>query len=278
MTNKDLEKEGIIYTPVPRNFVYPDITETDYRFGSGQVSGISLRPNGDWRDYLPLGEEQRRNGVESSACFIEASQHANATLIEEQYDIKDLNFSARFNMIFTNATPFGGSPIEGAQSIRKNGMIPESMLPFSDEIHSWSEFNSFKGGSERACIAAGKQFLKRWQLNWDIVFTRDEKPEIKIKKLREALKFSPIPLSVPAWFERDGVYFRPEGEQDNHLVEAVYVDDKYIYIFDTYSPFLKKVDININPEFAMRWSVSKIPQKEPIFQQIINLIKALFNE
>jgi hypothetical protein len=258
------------------NFIYPEITENDYRFGV--VATPVIREDGDWRDYLPPEELQRRDGIESSACFIEAQQHIIATIIEEEYGIKDQNYSARFNMLYTDAAPFGGSPIQAAQSFRHEGLIPDSMLPFSNDITSWEEFNSWEGGNKTTCLAAGKQFLKRWALNWQIVFEIDEPKESKLEKLKKALKYSPVAISVPAWFSRGDVYFRPNEERDNHLVMCVYMDDNYLYVFDTYEPFIKKLDRNINPEFAIRWSVAKLKTEqasESLITLIINVLRKL---
>jgi len=69
-----------IYTPVKTNFIYPEILPEHYRFGSGQILGTPLREDGDWRDYLPPEEAQNIRGIESSACYIEAQQHAIATI------------------------------------------------------------------------------------------------------------------------------------------------------------------------------------------------------
>jgi hypothetical protein len=138
------------------NFIYPNITENDYRFGV--VATPVIREDGDWRDYLPPEELQRRNGIESSACFVEAQQHIIAIILEEEYGIKDRNFSARFNLMFSNPSPFGGSPIAAAQSFRHDGLIPDSMLPFSENITSWEEFNSWEGEMKTPAWRQGSNF------------------------------------------------------------------------------------------------------------------------
>lgn len=262
--------------PIKSNFRYPDLKPQDFRFG-GNIKII--RENGDWRDYIPNPEDQLKYGIESSACFIEAQQHTIASIQEEEFGIPDQNYSSRFNMTFTDADEYGGSPISAAQSFRHDGIIPDSMLPFSEEITSWQDFNSFKGGNKNACIAAGKQFLKRWNLYWYIVFERFESKEAKLTKLRLALKESPVPMSVPGWYERDGIYFRPDGVRDNHLVECVHVDQEgYMYVFDTYEPYLKKLDKDINPEFAMKWTINKIKTETVelgVLAKLFALLKSL---
>lgn len=268
------------YVPIEGNFIYPQNTETHYRFGSSTENNApALRIDGDWRDYLPQGELQMRNGIETSTCFIAAQHNAIATLIEEMYGIKDSNYSARFNLLHTDGSPQGGDPTQAGQSFRNDGLIPESMLPFSDDIKSWDDFNSYLGGDENACTIAGKLFTSKWKLNWDIVIERYNTLEDKLTKLRQALMYSPIAMSVPAWYEENGMYVRPPGlEVDNHLVLAVFMDKDYIYIFDTYEPFIKKVDININPNFAVRWTVKKIDTIVKKENWFIRLIKKLWQK
>ncbi len=248
---------------IKSNFVYPTFKDTDFHFGSGELKGVPLREDGDWRDYVPQGEEQKRNGVESSACFVEAQLHAISTIQEEQYGIVDQDFSDRFTLIYSNGSPYGGSPLDSAAAVRNKGVIPESMLPFSGDIVSWDEFNSFKGGNEKACITAGKLWLKRWSPYNDIVFRREETIENKYRKLREALKYSPVPMSVAAWYRNaDGLYYKPDGAEDNHMVVCIYVDSEGCpYILDTYGPiFIKKLTPYFDSEFAMRWVVLKKPE------------------
>ncbi len=265
---------------IPHNFIYPEIADTTYHFGSKQLEGTPLRADGDWRKYLPPKEYQNKNGVESSACYKEAQQHTIATLLEEQFDIKDENFSGRFNDQ-EGATPLGGDPLKAADSFRHDGLIPESLLPFSDDITSWKEFNSFKGGNEVQCVIAGKEWLKKWEPKYDVVFTRYESVESKYEKARKALKYSPLPVSVYAWVKNEkGLYVKPKGKSDTHLVELVYIDDKgHAYVWDTYDPCLKKLDPYFNFDFGMRWSIEKrttpLTNNNWIIELIIKLMKEL---
>lgn len=269
------------HTLIQPNFIYPEIKEADYIFGSQEVVGTILRPDGDWRSYIPPEEVQSKNGVESSACFLEGQQHTIATVQAEQFGITGQNYAARFNIQFSGATSNGGDPLKGATSIRNDGLIPDSMLPFTDDIHSWEEFASFKGGSEHLCRTAGKLWLEKWEPNYDIVIKREFSLTDKYTRLRDALKHSPIPLSVFAWVEdENGIYIKPEGSTDNHLVECVYLDDQNCaYIWDTYPPFLKKLGPNYNFDFAMRWSLKEksMPVKTSSFLgTLLGAIRSLF--
>ena len=267
---------------VPPNFIYPDLKPEDYIFGSGQVIGNILRSDGDWRNYLPPAELQRRNGVESSACFIEAQQHAIATIIEEQFDMPDKNFSARFNLIFADATTRGGDPIKGAQTFRDKGLIPEEMLPFSTDIHEWMEFRSFKGANEQDCLNEGKKWLDEWDVHYDVVVRREYGLAAKYLKLKDALHFSPICVSVAQGF--DNGKQKPAGLDDTHLVELVYIDENNVpYVWDTYGPnFLKKLSANYSFDFGIRWTVERKTKQAQIsilvqilqkLQEWLNLLK-----
>lgn len=264
------------YEPIRQSFLYPDITADHYTFGSGQVMGTVLRPDGNWKDFLPSEEYQNINNVESASCFIEAQQHSIATILEEQYGINDSNFSARFNALLSNGTEQGGDPLKGADSIRNDGLIVQSMMDFDDTIQSWSDFHSWKGVNERLCRAGGKNFVSKWDLKYDIVIKKEYGVETKYQLLKEALKYSPIAVSVYAWLEQNGEYIKPQGANDNHLVELVYIDENNCpYIRDTYSPFTKKLQANFNFDFGLRFSISKKVPRVSLGQKICSFIYSL---
>ena len=256
-----------------QNFLYPEIKKTDYHFGSKQVLGTIIRPNGDWRDALPPEESQKRNNVESSACAVESQQHAIATIQEAQHDLPNQNYSARFNLMFGGANPSGSDPLRVAQSFRDEGLIPDYMLPFSDSIKSWNDFCSFFGGNKNECIAEGQVWRSKWEPRYDIVFEKQHALEYKYIKLRQALMYSPVPVSVYGVEDGRGSYMpKPVGVDDTHMVECVYVDgNNCAYVFDTYHPYLKKLPANYNFDFGMRWSVEKRTKA----QQQISLITRL---
>jgi hypothetical protein len=265
------------YKPIPQSFQYPDIPEIkDVVLGGVEET---LREDGDWRDYVPNPEYQRRNGIESSSCYVHGMQKGFATLLEEKYGMKDLDYSERYNFIFSHGTKNGGDPLESLASIKDHGMIPDSMLPFSKDIDSWEEFNSFSGGDERLCRLAGKVWRQRWSPDGKVIVTRNMPLSKKKEILRHELKKSPIPVSVFAWYKKGDVYIKPEGERDNHLALLVYIDKEgYPYVFDTYDPFIKKLDKDFNFEFAFSLSILQLPveRNKSFWEGILTFIKALF--
>lgn len=257
------------HTILQGNFIYPIVTPSTFRLGA--IEKEIIRSDGDWRNFLPLDEEQRRRGIESSSCYIQAQQHAIATILEEEYNIKDSNFSERFNFILSNGTQNGGNPIEGADSIRKDGLVSDELFPFSEIIQSWSEFNSWKGGDEVSLRAIGKKFIEEWIINYEVVFLKYDSIEEKYRALRKALKYSPVPISVYGWIEENGVYVKTSEIADNHLTLCIYLDDDNCpWVLDTYAPFIKKLQPFYPSDFAMSLSVSK-KWKPPVINPEINV-------
>ena len=274
----------IKHIPTPQNFIYPEIKPEDFKFGSGQLSAEVVKKVPDWREYLPAEEIQRRNGIESSSCYVGALQNAYETVQEEKYGIIDGNYSERFNTILSDGTTVGGSPLKGAQSIRDDGMIPESLLPFDDEIMSWDEYHSFKGASETLCRLRGKEWRKKWNPEYEIVFSKNDPLEIKYSRIAERLKSSPLAVSVTAWYEKDGLYIKPEGMADGHLALATHLDPQgKVTIFDTYPPYIKILEPWFDFDFGMSVGIKAIPTTTlpnetavDIINLIINWFKKLF--
>lgn len=261
-------------TLLPTNFIYPEIKESDRSFGA-TVDGPILRADGDWRSFLPPEEDQNVRGIESSACYTEATQHSIATLQEEAFNLPDQNYSARFNALLSNGTPTGGDPVAAAKSIKFDGMILESMMTFASDIQSWQDFHSWKGVNMRECIDNGKEWVDQWDFNFKILVEKDYPLEIKYLQLQEGLKRAPCPISVVGWFKRDGEYYKPQGMRDNHLVEALHVDGQNrITIRDTYFPYTKVLAPNFDFEFSLMPTLAKknLEQELNIIERLLALI------
>lgn len=263
------------------SFVYPELNEEHPKYGASFLAAPVIRPDGDWRKSLPPGEEQRRNGVEPSSCYVEANQHAIATIEENQLGEHDNNYSARFNTLLSFGTPQGGNPIAGGDSIRHDGLVKEEIMPHGPDLQSWEEYHSWKGVDETKVRIEGQQDLNKKKRNFGVLITRELPLATKYTLLKEGLKRSPIPISIWGATDSDGNYMqKPDGVNDTHLVEATYVDDNNaIYVLDTYRPFEKVLPPNYNPDFGMGWTVAKITVKKNWLQEIVenllNLIKSI---
>lgn len=244
------------------SFKYPDIKLEDRKYAG--IAGSVINESGDWSKYLTPDEEQARNGVEPSSCFVEANQAAIAILKEYQYGIKDENYSARFNALLADGTETGGDPLKAAYSIKKDGLIPQSMMDWKD-INSWEDFHSWKGVDKELCITKGQEEARQWDKKYYILFEKHDPIELKYLLIRQALLRSPVPISVFAWAERDGKYYKPEGADDTHLVTGICMgitDKNELIIRDTYKPFIKILEPNTNPDFGMYWVIRKLSTEE----------------
>ena len=260
----------------PKSFIYPEIDDTTRNY-----AGISpiINPSGDWTQFITPFEEQRINNTEPSDCYIQAQQSCIAILLEYIYGIKDSNFLADFNALLSQGTPTGGDPIKGALSIKKDGLISQSMRDRTG-IKTWEEYHSWKGMDRDKCIAEGKKETLQWDKTFRVVVEKDMPLETKYVLLKEELKRCPPPISFYAWVERNGKYYKPEGVRDTHLVDAIVLkvtDNNEIVIKDTYPPFLKTLEANSDFEFAMGWTISKKPVDvyTPILKDIIKTLQAI---
>lgn len=243
-----------------QNFLYPNIPPQTRVFGNTHVIGNVINESGDWRKCLPPEEYQYVNGIESSACYIYAQTHAVATILEKQFNLPDKDFAERFNALLSDGTQGGGDPLKGAESFQNDGLIAYESMPFSIDIESWYDFHSWKGADENTCREEGRTFLKKWKLNYDIVWEMNDLLETKYAKLREALKKSPVPMSVYGETDETGNYIsKPQGKNDTHMVEAVFVDENnVIWVFDTYAPCLKPLPANYPSDFGMLWGITQV--------------------
>jgi hypothetical protein len=256
-----------------KSFIYPEIRKSDRNF-AGLFPAIN--PNKNWIN-IAINELQSQHGIEPSSCYVEAQQAIIATLLEYIYGIKDSNFSARFNALLSDGTHQGGDPIKAALSIKKDGLIPQSMMGWND-VKCWNDFHSWKGVDKEQCLLEGKNFVNQWDMSYRIVFEKDTPLKTKYLLLEEALKCSPVAVSVYAWVEKDGVYYKPEGVRDTHLtMVAVGMNDKgQVIVRDTYEPFYKTLAKDTDFEFAIGWSVRKRNPQEMLDLAKKNIIIVMY--
>jgi len=263
---KELGNLGLIYEP---------ISPEDYALGSVELGREVVLPSGDWTLYLPTGEEQQLAGMETMSCVSQSAckniemimnwmidnnkiSTANLIWLKNNGYIDGLghpNFSGRFVAKMSGTTANGNSLKNVAETIRKIGLVPESKWPFTAGM-TWSEYYKYPSGE---VIKLGRDFLERFQINYEVV------PESQTK---EGLKYSPLQSAVHAWNGRDAdnVYVRCDGSL-NHAI-SIFKRDTLIWIFDHYklfNSFIKKLADNFNMmDYSYRYLVTeKAPQTPP---------------
>lgn len=236
----------------------PDKIEPDqYMFGSKQLSGISLIRDGDWTEWLPKAELQSRPGLETQNCTVYGTLNAIETLLDFRNGEKK-NFSDRYVGIVAETTPFGNSPHKVAETIRKvSGVINEDLLPFSSEIESWEDYYSPKP-MPTSYKRKGELWLKDWDFGHDWVFRPWDSLKKKQEKMMEALKCSPLGVSVLAWKERNGLFYKNPDEDDTHWCMLYkYELGKKWFVYDHYEKVRKELEWDYNFGFAKRYSLMR---------------------
>ena len=255
-----LENQGLIYKEkMPKNsgFIEPTLTEDNYLLGSSPLPQIVLQESGDWSMFAPKFEPQRKK-FETYNCTSFNTLDCIQRLLK-RLGI-DENYSDRFTGITAGTKEGGNDPHTVAEALRKNGLIPEDLLPFSDNLKNLDEYYSFKGADEAKCRKAGLAWLDRFEFGHEYVFHPSDTN--KQEKMMEALKYSPLGVSVDAWNEYEGVYIKDQGARDNHWTVCVvgFVKDKYWIIDDSYlagGNNFKKLAWNYDFGWAKRYHISK---------------------
>lgn len=252
-------------------FQAPVITPEDYVFGA-QLGAKTLIEDGQWGDYLPPYEAQERNGLETMNCTSYGTLNCIETLMNFHYQNKT-NYSERFTGVLAETTPSGNNPHKVAEVIRKEGLIAEALLPFNQWVKTWDDYYAPKPMAYEY-YKIGRQFLQNYEIKHDWVFVNapaSRKPELLMK----ALQSSPLGVSVVAWHEQGGLYYKPEGTIDNHWATLYgYKEGEYWLVFDHYQNEHKKLEWKYNFGFAKRFEVRKKEHKD---NWVVQFIKHLWS-
>jgi len=229
-------------------FIADTIAPEDYRFGA--ISSPILQENGQWDDFLPEVELQRKNGVETMACTSFGTLNCVETLLKRLFHIED-NYSERYTAILSGTTRNGNSPHKVAQTIRHFGLINEVDLPFDNSVVSWETFytpNPMRSKFTRLGIG----WLNEWSFEHEWV----DKDYMKY-----ALKFSPLGVSVFAWSQNvEGLYTK-EG-MDNHWCMCYgYKEGEFWKVFDHYDQTHKLLAWDYDFKFIKRYGIRHAPQR-----------------
>lgn len=254
------------YKPIKSGVILEPIAEKDFIFGFSAIDNEVKVPDGNWTKYLPKNEKQRQ-GFESMCCTNFSSTSAieilMTRLIEEKLisignlnwlnkngyidDSGHINFSDRYDALISNTTPGSGNSLKAvAEAKHKKGLIPEKMLPWVDNETTY--FDKSKITPEMTAL--GYEFIKRFPINYEMVYRND---------YVSALRVSPLAGAVFAWNGiSNGVYYKV-ANQINHAI-AIIEPSPVWQIFDSYEPYIKKLADDYNYyDYAIRYIVGDVP-------------------
>lgn len=265
---------------IGHGFIAPkEILSEEHIFGSVSLFDEILVDDGNWKEYLPLGELQKRKGFDTYGCTIYNTLQPIEIVMKKKFGLSQ-DFSERFVYIGTNTVPPGNNPHIVAEWIRKNGLIQENLLPFNDNIDNLEKYN-YPNPLSPGLIQNGKDWVSKYDFGHQWIFQNDLSAKEKNEILKEALRRSPIAVSVKGWQQQNEIYVKEEGDNDNHWTNLIYYDDEsYPIILDSYEPFIKKLDKNYDFGYAKKYHVLKkyIISNKEILYKISSYLKNYFKE
>lgn len=278
-----------------------DRSAEDWVFGSGSPTCLSAGMLSTERtDYLPAGEIQK--GVEDTMdCASRGPGNIYETkfnwlfnndkirpenkqwLIDNGY-VTDtgITFSDAFTAINSGTTRNGNSLKAPLDAIHNMGLIPKAMLP----LESWMTWDDYHNPARITpkMIALGKEFLKRFDLNYEIVYEKD---------FSWLLAEDMLDVGGYAWPRpKNGIYPRTEN-RPNHCF--VVVQEPLYTIFDNYidsvdGDYIKRLARDydlldygyraiVTAEHVIVEDEDETPDEvaTPLWKWILDIFKRLFN-
>ncbi len=173
---------------------------------AGTIPHEERNPLGDWRPYLPPGEWQANHQVDTMACVTFSALNCLETQMKF-YNVT-MNLSDRFTAKMSNTTPQGNYLYRVADSIRKDGVLPE---------HHWPAPQQFSWDSYYADIPQSVKDLSQ-KIDVRYEFVSDHSKE----SLKHQLKHAPLQVVIPG-----------------HAVMLFLCDNDVDRYFDSYEPYKK---------------------------------------
>jgi len=220
------------------------ITKEDYKFGFN-LPRETINPSADWREFIPLFEPQA-SIYETYGCTVWGGLNQIETYIKKVFGT-DENYSDRYNYILAKIKPPGASPTDAYETFRKQGVIEQELLPYSN---TYEEFLT-PDPMDMQYINKGKKWLETYDYKHEWMRSNDMHAIIK-----HGLRYSPIAISVSAWFEKNGVYV-DYGTPNNHWCLCVAFDGDSPIVFDSYDHSIKKLSPDHTIKYAKRILITK---------------------
>jgi hypothetical protein len=219
----------------------------EYIFGRAQMPQVEYNESGDWEAWLPEYEGQAVN-YETNLCTVYGSLNLAEIFHKFLYQYEP-NYSEYFTAL---TVPFelgkGNNPHKVMEAIRKNGVVEQKVLelPRSRE--------KFLAGAQLTPEMKAK--ARKWLYSYEFMHEwvwGDTRPENWKQCLQDALKCSPVGVSVSAWNEQGGLYVSNQGSVNNHWCTLYRIDpDGVMNVYDHYDKMKKRLHPDHNIRRAKR--------------------------
>lgn len=256
------------------------IIESDHYILGGSLSAVPkdiLQADGNWENFLPSFEAQFTPQFDTYGCQTFGTYNAIETLMKRLFG-SEYNYAERYTYNIAHVRSPGGDPHVIAETIRKNGLVNQDILPMTSTYEEFIKPDPMTS----TLLKLGNQWLTDKNFLHEWVFTNTPSKSARIALLKEALRYSPVAVSVTAWYEENGVFI-DEGQPNSHWVLLYKMDDDgTMYIFDSYDVIVNGVATQIKKvlspehhiEFAKRYHIGKKNSEDQInwIMQIIRQI------
>jgi hypothetical protein len=184
--------------------------ETDYV--GGTLPFEERNPSGEWTQYLPVGERQYSNpgGGDSMSCV--SFSAINSIEIQEKFLTgRESNYSDRWTAKMSDTTPEGNYLWKVADTIRKQGLIPQEMYSYPPTPWTFNQFHApIPEPLYSRLLAKGSEWLSKWDVAYEWI-------EVTKEPLLKHLKHAPLQMVIPG-----------------HAVVGFLCRDDVLRYFDTY--------------------------------------------
>lgn len=234
------------------------IEEEDYVLGS--LSQEVINPSGDWQKWLPIYEPQASK-YETFGCTAWGTLNQIETYMKKEFGFEP-NYSDRFIYILANISPPGAPPTKAYEAIRKKGVIDDALLPYADTYEEFLQPNPMLSGYIKNAL----EWHSKYKFNHEWI--KDPNPD----KIKEALKFSPVAVSVTAWIQENGLYV-DKGQRNTHWCDCFVVDGSKPVIQDSYDQEIKVLHPDHHTKFAKRIRIVK--REKPLVAEPMTWLEVL---
>ncbi len=254
-------------------YVPSKIDYTHYQFGASSLPKDILQYDRNWKPYLPSFENQAIN-FDTFGCVPFGTTNILETLLKKIFG-GDYNYSERFlyNLLRV-VPPVGSDPHTCAEYIRTNGAIDDSLLPMTSTLTEYS----MPRPVTPQYLAKGTEWLAQHSFGHEWVWTNNVPRNQRVALMNEALQYSPLGITVTAWYQDNGNGYVDNGQPNTHWVECYALDGDSPLIFDSYaqdgSPF-KKLDPDHHIEMCKRYYIGLSTNKQVNYSWIGGIIRAI---
>lgn len=252
----------------------------------------------DFTSSLPVGEKQRLlfdnmsctdysalNSVETQVHFLLSQiNQEGIKRLQELGFLKDgqFNSSDRFTAVVSGTTDQGNSCVNVWDSIRKHtdgsgfGLLPESDVPFTATM---TKAQYYKRDFTPEQLAKAKLIWEIFDFEYENVLANNVTAlaEWEIEDLRRHLRQAPLQITSPVCHWNDPLITpcgKVASEHATMLFKIEKENGKWVfYIFDSYSPYIKK----LSADYIIRYAYKGVVTINPKYKKSMTTAKLLKN-